>query len=273
MSAASRSLSGVPPWVGVLLAASLTAQLAWEASRGAPASQSADLPPAPPAPLLRAASLGEPEAAARLAMLYLQAYDLRGDNAMPYRDLDYARLIAWLRSIVETDPRSGYALFSAARVYAENPDAAKCRAMLEFLHEQFGRDPDRRWPWLAHAALVAKHRLKDLPLALRYARAIDREARDPRAPLWAKQMEIFILEDLDELEAARVVLGGLIASGWISDPHELRFLRARLLSIEKKVTRASEVTVPWKRRHNAMSCTSASQPHRDIQRALTECRL
>jgi len=234
VSTASRSLSAVPPWVGVLLAASLAVQLAWEASRGTRASQSADLPPAPSAPLLRAASLGEPEAAARLAMLYLQAYDLRGDNEMPYRDLDYARLIAWLRSIVETDPRSGYALFSAARVYSENPDAAKCRAMLEFLREQFGRDPNRRWPWLAHAALVAKHRLKDLPLALGYARAIERQAHDPRAPLWAKQMEIFVLEDLDELEAARVVLGGLIASGRVRDPSELRFLRSRLLAIEKR---------------------------------------
>jgi hypothetical protein len=223
--------------VGVLLAASLAVQLAWQASRGAAASQSADLPPAPPALLLRAASLGEPEAAARLAMLYLQAYDLRGDNAIPYRDLDYARLIAWLRSIVETDPRSGYALFSAARVYSENPDAAKCRAMLEFLREQFGHDPDRRWPWLAHAALVAKHRLKDLPLALRYARAIDQQTRDPRAPLWAKQMEIFILEDLDELEAARVVLGGLIASGRVTDPTELRFLREHQQKLEQRFSK------------------------------------
>jgi hypothetical protein len=236
VSAGTRSLSAVPPRLILLLAASLAAHLAWQSSRDAPASQAADLPPAPPAPLLRAASFDEPEAAARLAMLYLQAYDLRGDNAMPYQHLDYERLIAWLRSIVATDPRSGYALFSAARVYTENPDAAKRRAMLEFLYAEFGRDPDRRWPWLAHAALVAKHRLKDLPLALRYARAIDRQARDPRAPLWAKQMELFILEDLNELEAARVVLGGLIASGRVRDASELRHLQARLEALEKRVS-------------------------------------
>lgn len=236
MSAGTRSLSTVPPRLGILLAASLAAQLAWQASRDAPASQTADLPPAVPASLLRAASFGEPEAAARLAMLYLQAYDLRGDNAIPYQHLDYGRLIAWLGSIVATAPRSGYPLFSAARVYTENPDAAKCRAMLEFLYAEFGRDPDRRWPWLAHAALVAKHRLKDLPLALRYARAIDRQARDPRAPLWAKQMELFILEDLDELEAARVVLGGLIASGKVREPGEVRFLQARLQALEQRAS-------------------------------------
>jgi len=233
--ASARPLSAVPPWIGWLLAASVTTQLAWQASQSAPAPQADDLPPALSARVLRAASFGEPEAIARLAMLYLQAYDLRGDNAIPYQRLDYARLIAWLRAILETDPKSGYALFSAARVYTENPDQAKCRAMLEFLHEEFYRDPERRWPWLAHAALVAKHRLKDLPLARRYAQAIDRHSRGARAPLWAKQMEVFILEDMNELEAAKIMLGGLIASGRVRDPSELRFLQARLQALEQSL--------------------------------------
>jgi len=233
--AAERPLSAVPPWIWLLFAASASAQLAWQATGGAPPPQAADLPPAPSVRVLRAASFGEPEAIARLAMLYVQAYDLRGDNLIPYQRLDYTRLIAWLRAILETDPRSSYALFSAARVYAENPDPAKCRAMLEFLYEEFHRDPDRRWPWLAHAALVAKHRLKDLPLARRYAQAIDRHVRDARAPLWAKQMEIFILEDMNELEAAKIMLGGLIASGRVRDPGELRFLQARLQALEKSL--------------------------------------
>ena len=237
MRAGNRSLSAVPPRLGILLTASLAAHLAWQGCREFPASQNADLPPAPPVALLRAASLDEPEAAARVAMLYLQAYDLRGDNALPYQHLDYGRLITWLGSIVATDPRSGYALFSAARIYTENPDVAKCRAMLEFLYAEFGADPDRRWPWLAHAALIAKHRLRDLPLALRYARAIDRRVRDLRAPLWAKQMEFFILEDLNELEAAKVVLGGLIASGRVTDPAEVHFLLARMKRFDQQPAR------------------------------------
>jgi len=228
MSASARPLSAVPGWIGLLLAAGFAAQCGWQALRITPESQMVDLPPAPSAVMLRSASFGEPEFAARIAMLYLQSFDLRGDNAIPYQRLDYGRLVAWLRAILETDPRSGYALFSAARIYADNPDALKCRAVLEFLRDAFERDPDRRWPWLAPAALVAKHRLRDLPLALRYARAVDQRARDPRAPLWAKQMEIFILEDMNELEAAKIMLGGLIASGRVRDPRELRFLQQRL---------------------------------------------
>jgi hypothetical protein len=100
------------------------------------------------------------------------------------------------------------------------------------VHERFLADPDRRWPWLAHAALVAKHRLKDLALARRYAQAIDRHTRAGDVPLWARQMEIFILEDMGELEAAKIMLGGLLESGQIDDPAEAAFLKQRLDALE-----------------------------------------
>src|SRR4051812_9285904 len=192
---------------------------------------SADLPPAPRAEALRLASFAEESAAARLAMLYLQAFDYRGDNRVPYQKLDYARLTGWLSAILALDPRSDYPLFSAARIYAETPDPERSRQMLEFVHRAFLEDPNRRWPWLAHAALLAKHRLHDLPLALRYARAIERYTSDPNVPSWAKQMQIFILEDMNELDAARTMIVSLLESGRIHDPAEIRFLKERLLEL------------------------------------------
>jgi len=184
---------------------------------------------------LRAASLGEPAAASRLAMLYVQAFDLGAGNALPYRRLDYARLRGWLRAALDTDPRSDYPLFAAARIYAEVDDPARCRVMLDFVHEAFLEDPDRRWPWLAQAALVAKHRLRDLPLARRYAADLQRLASDPSMPLWARQMEVFIAEDMNELEAARIMLGGLLESGKLDDPDERRFLKQRLEELERRI--------------------------------------
>ena len=226
MSREQRPLSMVPGWVWSALAASLVIQLALHSALGRPRIASDELPPAPSAPALRLAAFGEGAAAARLSMLYVQAFDLRS--------LDYARLTAWLRAALELDPRSHYPLFLAARVYAEHPDAARTRAALEFVHQQFLLDPNRRWPSLAHGALIAKHRLKDLPLARRYAAAIDRHTSADDVPLWARQMEIFILEDMNELEAARIMIGGLLASGRIRDPAELRFLRERLEALEAK---------------------------------------
>src|SRR5207248_11254454 len=137
--------------------------------------------------------------------LYLQAFE--------YRKLDYQRLVEWLHNILELDPRSQYPLFAAARVYAETPDAARARLVLDFIYREFLVDPGRRWPWLAHAALLAKHRLKDLALARQYAAAPDRHTRAPDVPLWARHTEVFTLEDTNELEAARTMLGGLLARG------------------------------------------------------------
>lgn len=227
MSRDQRPLSAVPLWICALLAISLALQLAWQATR--PRAQGAvELPPPPRPAALRLASFGEQPAAARLAMLYLQAFDYSGANRIPYQKLDYTRLIGWLQSILTLDPRSDYPLFSAARIYAENPDPVRSRRMLEYVYRAFFDDPNRRWPWLAHAALLAKYRLHDLPLALRYAQALDRHTTDPSVPPWARQMQIFILEDMDELEAARTMIAGMLESGRIHDPAEIRFLRQRL---------------------------------------------
>jgi hypothetical protein len=235
VSGRERPLATVPGWLWALLGATLAAQLGVQALRPPPAAAASDLPPAPRAAALRAASLGEPAAAARLAMLYVQAFDLGAGNALPYRRLDYGRLRAWLRAILDTDPRSSYALFAAVRVYAEVDDPARTRAMLEFVHEAYLEAPNRRWPALAHAALLAKHRLRDLPLARRYAADLQRLTTDPDVPLWARQMEIFILEDMNELEAAKIMLGGLLASGHLRDPGERRFLKERLDALERRL--------------------------------------
>jgi hypothetical protein len=232
-----RPLATVPGWILGLLAATLAAQIAWQLARRAEALSAADLPPAPSVKALRLASLGETAALARLAMLWLQAFDLRGDNAIPYQRLDYARLVAWLGAIQATDPRSGYPLFAAARIYGENADTQKARRMFDFIEAEFARDPNRRWPALAHAALLAKHRLQDLPLARRYAAAIQRETTDPTVPDWARQMEIFILEDMNELEAARTMIVSLLESGRIHDPAEIRFLKERLQELARRESR------------------------------------
>jgi hypothetical protein len=235
VSARERPLGTVPGWLWAALGASFAFQVGLQALRPAPPAAASDLPPAPRAAALRAASLGETPAGARLAMLYVQAFDLGAGNTLPYRRLDYGRLRAWLRAILDTDPRSAYPLFAAVRIYAEVDDGARCRVMLDFVHRAFLEDPNRRWRWLAQAALLAKHRLNDLPLARRYAADLERLTTDPGIPLWARQMQIFILEDMNELEAAKIMLGGLLASGQLRDPVERRFLKERLDDLERRM--------------------------------------
>lgn len=170
-------------------------------------------------------------------MLYLQAFDYRAGSRQRYRDLDYPRLVAWLDRIVDLDPYGQYPLLTASHIYAEVPDHKNARLMLDFVARRYREDPNRRWPWMAHAAYLAKHQLKDLPLAREYAVALQQNTTTPAAPLWVKQMEFFILEDMNELEAAKVLLGGLIASGQIQDQRELELMQRRLEQLEERIDR------------------------------------
>jgi len=229
-SSAERAFATVPRWVLLLLAIAFCAQVTWQALQPRPSARAEALgAPAEPA-LLRALALGEPIALAQLLTLYLQAFDNQPGVSVPFLDLDYARATAWLGTIIELDPVAQYPLLMASHIYAQVPDEAKQRRMCEFVREQFDRDPDRRWRWLAHCAIVAKHRLRDTRLALSYAEDITRRAR--LASNWARQMRIFILEDLGELEAATVLLGGLLASGEVTEPKEIHFLTERLKELK-----------------------------------------
>ena len=232
---AERPIARVPRLVLALLALGLAAQIGLKASSPQPRAKAEDLPPAPSIAALRLAGFGEPVALAKALMLYLQAFDYQSGSKVPYRDLDYGRLEVWLARILELDPRGQYPLLAASRLYAEVPVEEKQRRMLEFVYRQFFVDPNRRWPWLAHATAIAKHRLKDLPLARRYAAAIQRHATADDVPLWAKQMEIFILEDMNELQTARIMIGGYIQSGKVKDPAELRLLDERLKQLEARM--------------------------------------
>ena len=209
-----------------VLVVALCVQIAWQAAAPQPTARAAALRAPLDTAWLRIASLGDEIAASQMLVLYLQAFDNQPGVSVPYLDLDYDAVLAWLKTALALDPASQYPLMMASHLYARAPDEAKARRMLEFVYQEFLRDPDRRWRWLAHAAIVAKHRLKDMPLALRYAEDITRHAGQARN--WARQMRIFILEDMGETQAAAVLLGGLLAGGEVSDPAEVRFLTERL---------------------------------------------
>lgn len=228
-----RPVAAVPPPLLALLAMILCAQLVFKALEPRPTAHAADLPSPPSLAAARLLQLGDPITLAQLLSLYLQSIDTQPGISIPYKELDYPRMTQWLDLLLLLDPRSQYPLMLASQVYSQVPDAARQRLMFEWVHRHFPEDPERRWRWLAHAAIMAKHRLGDLPLALRYAQELGRLATAPTVPAWARQMHIFLLEDMGEIEAARILLGGLLASGAITDAHEANFLTERLQALEQ----------------------------------------
>jgi hypothetical protein len=225
-----RSLSSVPRAALAALLLALAAQVAWHALAPRPAARADILAGAPSLALLRIAAVGEPVALSKLLMLQVQAADAG-------RPADTAALAGWLARISELDPQAGYPLFAASHVFAEGGDEQRKRQMFEFVHTRFLLDPNARWSAEAYIALAAKHQLHDLPLALRYARSLRQFTSAPQVPNWARQMEIFVLEDMNELESAKVLMGGMLASGQLSDPAERRFLDAQLKALAARTAR------------------------------------
>ncbi len=225
-----RPVAAVPRPLLALLVVAFCLQVTWQALQPKPGARAESLgAPAGPA-TLRALALGEPIVFAQLLTLYLQAFDNQPGVSIPFLELDYARVVSWLDAILTLDPAGQYPLLMASQLYGQVPDETRQRRMCAFVHDQFLRDPDRRWRWLAHCAIMARHRLRDTPLALRYAEDIARRAR--AAPAWARQMHVLIRADMGELEAATVLLGGLLASGEVTDPKEVHFLTERLKALE-----------------------------------------
>ncbi len=223
-----RPVAQVPKAVIVLLLLGLGLQITWHSLRPAPIAAATALAFAPPPEVLRIASLGDDVALSKFLNLWLQMYDNQPGISIPFRDLDYARVKSWLQASLSLDPRGHYPLLAAVRLYGEVPDPEKQTQILEFTYEKFMEAPNERWPWLAHAVVVARHRVKNLELALKYANALADNAVGPQVPHWAQQMSIFVLEDMGETEAASILIGGLLDSGQITDPHEFSFLSDRL---------------------------------------------
>jgi hypothetical protein len=236
----ARPIATVPWMVRLILTLALVAQIAWQGAAPKPVAAASELSRPLELSLCRVISFGEPIAFAELLVLYLQAFDNQPGISVPFRELDYGAVEAWLQTALALDPASQYPLLMAANLYAQVPDEGKQRRMLAFVHREFLRDPERRWRWLAHAAIIAKHRLKDMPLALSYAEDITRHASS--AQTWAKQMRIFILEEMGEVDSAAILLGGLLAGGEVTDSAEIHFLSERLATLKdaEKSSKPSE---------------------------------
>ncbi|MBT8128708.1 MAG: hypothetical protein HKO86_04620 [Gammaproteobacteria bacterium] len=235
-----RPLRDVPPVVYTMLIITLLLQLYWHGQQQEIIPRAEDLPRPMSAEAYVLSSFGEPVTAAKVLNLWLQAFDNQPGISIPLHALDYGVVTDWLDTILELDPHGHYPMLVAARVYGSVSDRDKQRVMMDYIYSRFKQDPNRYWRWLAHAVITAKHELRDMPLALKYADALAEKATAEHVPYWARDMRIIVLEDMGEIEAAKVLVGALITSGEITDPHELRFLENKIRVLEQKLTKSRQ---------------------------------
>lgn len=230
----TRDLSFVPKILWFALLLSFILQCLWHFSFIRLEVKREALHSPPQYEFIKLISLDDTVSAAKLTMLWLQAFDNQPGISIPLKELNYDKVIEWLDLILELDNRIQYPLLAAIRFYALVPDEKKKRKMIQYVSEKFIEAPNKRWPVMAHAAYIAKHRIKDMQLALECAQLLRQYAKGDNVPYWAKQMEIFVLEDMGELESAMVLIGGLLESGELKDPHQRKFLGQRLEEIKQR---------------------------------------
>ena len=223
----------VPMVIKLILLSTLFCHICWSFIHRTHVINITDLSAPPEQKIIELVGLGDAIAMAKLLMLWLQAFDNQPGVSVPFTNLDYASVIQWLERILALDYKGQYPLLAASHIYSLVQDHEKKRQMLDFIYQQFFIDPNRRWPSMTHAIFIAKHKLKDYPLALKFAHAVAQNVTDQNIPHWVKQMEIYILEDMGEIESAKILIGGLLESGAITDLNELRFLQNRLKQLEQ----------------------------------------
>ena len=232
-----RPVKDVPYPVIVMLLTTLAIQLFWHSQQQPVVAKAEDLPRPMSTRAYVMSSFGEPVATAKVLNLWLQAFDNQPGISIPLHSLDYEIVTDWLDTILELDPQGHYPMLVAARVYGSVSVKEKQREMMDYIFYKFNEDPNKHWRWLAHAVITAKHELKDMQLALKYAHALAEKATGKDVPYWARDMKIIVLEDMGEVEAAKILVGGLIASGEITDPYELNFLQNKIRTLEEKMTK------------------------------------
>jgi len=234
--AQNRAVSFVPKSIKLILLISLCFQILWHYYFTEIEANKSKLPIATKPAYIKLVSFDDAITASKLTMLWLQAFDNQPGISLSLIELNYDRVIDWLDLILKLDNKTQYPLLAAIRFYAEVPDEEKQRKMIRFVSKKFIEKPDERWASMAHAVYMAKHRLNDIDLALNCAKLIRQYAKGDNVPYWAKQMEIFILEDIGELESAKVLIGGLLESGELNDANQRRFLGQRLEEIKQRQT-------------------------------------
>ncbi|MDH5425016.1 MAG: hypothetical protein OEY29_08495, partial [Gammaproteobacteria bacterium] len=207
----------------LVLLAVLILILLWRGSDQYNRPQIVALPDAPSAPVMQFIAASDQAFAYRVLIFWLQQFDVQAGQYVSFKQIDYSNLTDWLRVINQLEPASQYPMLLATRVYSRVADSDRVRTMLDYVYKQYLADPVKNWRWLAEATITAQHKLKDQPLALKYATALA-EQTSKEIPYWAKDMRLIILEKMGEIEQVKLLVGGLISTQAVTDLNEIRFL-------------------------------------------------
>ncbi len=186
----------------------------------------------PPVPSRNSAvmmTLGDSEFSYRFLALILQNLGNTGRDIVPLKNYDYEKLGKWFFLLHELDPASDHIPMIASYYFGGTRVPEDVAVVVNYL-KVVGQIPvSEKWRWLAHAAYLARHRMHDLPLALKLAYKLKNLPNSSKFPQWARQMPAFILKEQGEKEAAKHMMENMLVTEKTIHPEEINFMKAYLI--------------------------------------------
>ena len=195
------------------------------------------LPPLISADYVNFLSLSDPQFFFRTMIFTIQhTGDLNGQR-VPLKDYDYTKLLNWFTLLERLDPDSQLPPLLAGYYFSSTPDPQQIQQIIDYLVRHAQTYPQTKWRWLVHAIYLARHRLHDLPQALKLSYILAR-LDVPGLPTWTKQMPAFILVDMNDTDAARTLMESILTSDPTLSNEEKSFINSYLkkLPAEKPPT-------------------------------------
>lgn len=170
------------------------------------------MPPPPAETALKGMAFGDDEFLYRATALWLQDVGDGGGRLKPLREMDYDRVVAWLRALDRLDPKAEFAHAVAAHEFGQvQIDPSRVRKIVLYLREVGLSDPARRWPWLVWAAERARHELKDKELVRGFAHDFA-GITDRAVPAWVRGLATPLYHYAGDAAAAAEARAALLKS-------------------------------------------------------------
>lgn len=179
------------------------------------------VPDVPGKVAVKALSFGDEQFYFRILALDLQnAGDTFGRFTELYK-YDFRKLYAWFTLLDTLDNQSDYVPFLASYYFSQTQNVPDVRYVVDYLYEHSADRPDKKYWWLAQAAYLADHKLKDKDLALKMAAPLEHA---DSAPFWIRQLPAFVHERRGEMDDAYRIIKHIEDNTQNIPPAELRFM-------------------------------------------------
>ncbi|PIR33134.1 MAG: hypothetical protein COV36_03260 [Alphaproteobacteria bacterium CG11_big_fil_rev_8_21_14_0_20_44_7] len=180
------------------------------------------MPPFPSKEEVAALSFGDDQMYFRILALQLQMMGDTFGRTTPLKDYDYPLLNKWFLLLDTLDWESNFVPSIAAYYFSRTQHPPDVVYVVDYLEKHSMVNPEKKWWWLSQAIYLTNSVLGDKERALKYGRVL-RKVKTT-IPMWARQMEVFLREDLGENEEAETVMCEIFENAADIPEFEMNFM-------------------------------------------------